>query len=131
MKHLFVPYELAVKLKEKGFDEPCVSVFRGKSPYFDTMISGYESDILSQNEFSTNSNFDKIFVTNKTNKDYWITRPFYQQVIDWLRENKIKVVENPKFGGWEIWGKYDDNYIQLSNSGYNIDNAIEEALNQI
>ena len=23
MKHLFVPYETALKLKEKGFDEPC------------------------------------------------------------------------------------------------------------
>lgn len=25
MKHLFVPYELAVKLKEKGFDERCLA----------------------------------------------------------------------------------------------------------
>lgn len=27
MNHLFVPYELAVKLKEKGFNEPCLAIF--------------------------------------------------------------------------------------------------------
>lgn len=27
MKKEFVPYELAVKLKELGFDEPCLAVF--------------------------------------------------------------------------------------------------------
>lgn len=27
MKHLFVPYELALLAKEKGFDEHCPSVF--------------------------------------------------------------------------------------------------------
>lgn len=26
MKHLFVPYELALKLKEKGFDGPCLAL---------------------------------------------------------------------------------------------------------
>lgn len=27
MKHLFVPYKLALELKEKGFDEPCLGFY--------------------------------------------------------------------------------------------------------
>ena len=110
MKHLFVPYEIAKKLKELGFEEECLG-------YYDNKILTYSKNDVFRN-FAT--------IKNKL-----ASAPLYQQVIDWLREKKIKVVENPKFGGWEIWGKYDDNYIQLSNSVYNIDNAIEEALKLI
>ena len=27
MKHLFVSYEIALILQEKGFDEPCLAIF--------------------------------------------------------------------------------------------------------
>ena len=28
MKHLFVPYEIAKQLKEKGFNEPCLAYYQ-------------------------------------------------------------------------------------------------------
>lgn len=33
LKELFVPYELAVKLKEKGFNEDCFGYYSGDNPY--------------------------------------------------------------------------------------------------
>ena len=60
MKHLFVPYELALKLKEKGFDEQCLMVYESK----DSLIPESEAG------------------SNYTNVD----APLYQQVQDWFRE---------------------------------------------
>jgi len=66
MKHLFVPYEIALQLKEKGFDESCVAFYE-------------ESGNLSigfnwLNGGGKNSNLESC------------TAPLYQQVIDWFRE---------------------------------------------
>lgn len=58
MKHLFVPYELAVKLKEKGFNEECLGSW---NPVHGLIID------------------DEVFTSN-------ISAPLYQQVIDWFRE---------------------------------------------
>lgn len=65
MKHLFVPYELALILKEKGFDEPCLGRYRDKKFQLYSVIKEhcYNSDPIS-------------------NKD--ISAPLYQQVIDWF-----------------------------------------------
>lgn len=87
MEEEYVKYREALDLKNIGFDEPCMSVFRGKSPYYDKMISGYESDILSNTELSRNSDFDAHFEVNKTNPNWWLTRPTYRQVFKWFRDN--------------------------------------------
>lgn len=100
----YVPYEESLSLKEIGFDEPCISVFRGKSPYYDKMISGYESDIVRDTEFSKNSEFDSIFVTNKSNPNWWLTRPTYRQTFKWFRDEhqlfheiQVDQTTEPKF----------------------------------
>lgn len=56
MKHLFIPYELAVLAKEKGFNEPCIIRFS-----FDE------------------SRPDECLPNDK------VARPLYQQIVDWLR----------------------------------------------
>lgn len=61
MKHLFVPYEIALKLKEKGFDEPCFKVYDNQS-------------FLQEEEVMDELKLEKILA------------PLYQQVIDWFRE---------------------------------------------
>lgn len=61
MKHLFVPYEIALQLKEKGFDESCFGWYSNK----------------------------KLTLFGRTDASYqyeWINAPLYQQVIDWFRE---------------------------------------------
>lgn len=67
MKNLFVPYALAVKAKEHGFDEPCLQYF-------------YEDDLRESNL--------KYLISQKEVEDVYggISAPLYQQLIDWFRE---------------------------------------------
>jgi hypothetical protein len=62
MKEQFVPYEIALKLKEKGFDEPCLG-------YFDPL---YKKLVIWENG-STNSTSN------------WVYAPLWQQVSKWFR----------------------------------------------
>ncbi len=58
MKHLFLPYELAVIAKEKGYDEECFASYREDGSI----------------QFDDPEGFGK-----------WAA-PIYQQIIDWLYE---------------------------------------------
>lgn len=69
MKHLFVPYEIALRLKELGFDEPCLSAYRN--------ADGEQS--LMQLSKWTNSG-------EENTHDGYCAAPLYQQVVDWLRD---------------------------------------------
>jgi hypothetical protein len=72
MKHLFVPYEVAMLVKNLGFNEPC---------------------------FGWYSNVDELLtIENVTIDDCKITllAPTYQQVIDWLRETYNSIVGSPE-----------------------------------
>lgn len=73
MEKEFVPFELAVKLKELGFDEPCLAHY------------------IKNNQYRINKgkillhvgrlDYDDIY------KEYVLENvPLYQQVFDWLRE---------------------------------------------
>lgn len=69
MKHLFIPYELAVIAKEKGFNGPCCAL--------------YNPNLLNDSIWTTtNSNID--LLTN--NKKIVCAAPLYQQIVDWFRE---------------------------------------------
>jgi hypothetical protein len=86
MKEQFVTYEIAIKLKEKGFDEPC--------------ISKYEENYLCQ-DFSFDICNDDTWITNSKlhSKDKYCAAPLWQQVIDWLREKRnihIVIARNDK-----------------------------------
>lgn len=67
MKKQFIPYELAVKLKELGFDEQCLAV------YINNKLT-IEDDWL----YSTN----KDTFIESTN----CTAPLWQQAFDWFRK---------------------------------------------
>ena len=93
MKHLFVPYELAVKLKEKGFDENCFGFY-------------------TENLKLCSANLNNI---NRADK-FYISAPLYQQVIDWFREkHKIWLdiesayswVDSRKNTEYVCWATYD------------------------
>ncbi|GIJ96584.1 hypothetical protein CAPN001_11530 [Capnocytophaga stomatis] len=67
LKDIFVPYEITLKLKEIGFDEPCVAGYclcQGVHPMIDQMILNVEGN---------NGNYD-------------ISAPTYEQVKKWFRE---------------------------------------------
>lgn len=126
MKHLFVPYELALKLKEKGFDERCFGHY--VEPCLIHLI-----------------NEEALFVETSTLKDkdfVIINAPLYQQVIDWFREkHTIHVaassftVYNGRYGyQYERGGRTSSGWTPHfeGNSYYEaLDKAIEEALKLI
>lgn len=68
MNHLFVPYELAAKLKEKGFDEECFKAYRN---------SDGEEYLMSLGIWRNGSPHD--------NHPEFAAAPLYQQVVEWLR----------------------------------------------
>jgi hypothetical protein len=72
MNKEFVPYEPSLALKELGFDEPCILLYRG----LDTQPvcqMGYG--------FKTEKNSDYNDETN-----YWLTVPTYSQAFRFFRE---------------------------------------------
>lgn len=72
MKHLFIPYELAVIAKEKGFNEPCLTFYcNGKL---------YEEEDTFEEWFACTN--EDTFGESKN-----CTAPLYQQIVDWFREN--------------------------------------------
>lgn len=114
MKHLFVPYEIALSFKEKGFDDPC---------------------------FASYSNLKKLVIPdtkhwkNSTHPVKFVTAPLYQQAIDWLREKNIRIVESPAIFK-DCWLVIIDanhkNPPDFDHKGFlSLDKAIEEALKLI
>ena len=67
MNKEFVPYELAVKLKEIGFDEPCLDKY---DPRFEKLSSNMET--------WSNEYYPENLMT---------PAPLYQQAFRWFREN--------------------------------------------
>lgn len=93
MKHLFLPYELALIAKEKGFDEPCMAMYTvpddGSKVCF-AMFGDYEFPMKQYSEAFNNYNSNDEFIET-------ISAPLYQQIIDWFIE-KHEIY---------IWTEYD------------------------
>jgi len=68
MESLFVPYEIALALKELGFDEPCFGYYNGQGNHI-----GEEGKM--------NSNCNKLGMHGA-----YCTVPLYQQAFRWFRE---------------------------------------------
>lgn len=80
MNRLFVPYDVAIKLKDKGFDEPCLG-------YYDPEGLRVQPDYY--NRENKNSLFPKPEITNSPR----VSAPIYTQVFDWFRKKH-------KLGHW-------------------------------
>jgi len=72
MTQEFIPYEQAFALKQLGFDEPCILMYRGLDTQPVCQINY---------EFKTEKNSDYNDETN-----YWLSVPLYQQAFRWFRE---------------------------------------------
>lgn len=115
----FIPYQLAVIAKAKGFDEPCMSYFESKKL---SHLRGY-------------------FIKNQTLNENYILRPTHQQIVDWFRvkykiEIHVKGFEKTKnIGGYEYC--IADNAIIVSKENRSVyyydafNTAIEEAFKLI
>jgi hypothetical protein len=68
MKNEFVSYEVALKLKELGFDEPC--------------LCAYDKNEMLYHSHKT----DKLFTILNSNLSNQYSAPLYQQVFRWFRK---------------------------------------------
>lgn len=108
MKGQFVPYEIAIKLQEKGFDWHCLAVY----------MNG---------EFQIPRGFGMAIVTTEhvdILKGKAILAPLWQQVIDWLKSKGILITE--LWDGWE-YAKLEEDFTWVQTK----EQAIEYALTLI
>lgn len=75
MEKQFVPYELAVKLKELGFDEPCLAKYGMVSKRF------YDNYVPYKNS-------EDIHEPTGTFFNDFVSAPLWQQAFDWFRVEK-------------------------------------------
>ena len=68
----FVPYDIAMSLKELGFDEPCIGLYR------------YQG---GEHEFAHVSKSGKMTFLRNSDESMRIVSPLYQQVFKWFRKN--------------------------------------------
>lgn len=74
MKHLFVSYEIAKQLKDKGFDKPCFAHYNPNGVFM--------RKIMCSDEDNDHTLSIKDIMEHKA--DGYIEAPLYQQVLDWL-----------------------------------------------
>ena len=87
----FVPFEIAKKLKEKGFNESCINAV---NKFGCTYLNGWCEYLYDRDN-------EDITLSDLKNGDYLL--PTISQVLDWLRiEKEIDIAINPIF-------TYDDN----------------------
>ena len=139
----FVSFEIAKKLKEKGFREPCLGWYYP----FEVCGFDYKTSIVFNNSAYRGSNYKDMLVSHKDEKH--IDAPTISQVLKWLREEKkyhIEFVGNacgylfiisdiPSEGGTDrycsdysgpndggTWDKYED--CAIASIEYILDNLI-------
>lgn len=144
MEKQFVTYSIALKLKELGFDEPCLGFFThlGEIRRYTNLVG---DSIGCVNQFQNVKNSDISLGEN------WCSSPLWQEVMDWFREKhdihmSVNPLYNPKkfntlMYSYDIsykenyYGGLDDNldaWIGLSDDGinYHICTSYEEAREQ-
>ncbi|ATA90917.1 hypothetical protein CGC56_01260 [Capnocytophaga canimorsus] len=108
MKDLVVSYDVAVRLKEIGFDEPCMFFYRLNK----LKISLNVSKLVSHSgALASSVSSDAILLSNHNlfNNDY--SAPTYKQVFEWFRKkgylpNKLPSNEDFLF---QLCDLYEDN----------------------
>jgi hypothetical protein len=110
MKNLFVPYEIAKSLKEKGFVEPCFSYYMCYN-LIKFPDKYKEPDLI---DFVIDDVINKIDFYNHNQHEMTVSAPLYQQVTDWFREKHeieiycLKQIEEDEYGGIVRWSGVED-----------------------
>ncbi len=83
MEKQFVPYEIALTLKELGFNEPCFATYRKDAT---ASKKPFEYDI----DYHTKVEMHHFIPINSEYINDWISAPLYQQAFRWFREKHHK-----------------------------------------
>lgn len=96
----FVPFEIAKKLKEKGFREPCLGWYYP----FEVCGFDYKTSIVFNNSAYRGSNYKDMLVSHKDEK--YIDAPTISQVLKWLRDQEISVEPlSTPYNDWKCYIK--------------------------
>ena len=127
MEDQFVPYEIAIKLKELGFDEPCLAYF---STVYDSIAQEHNGKLILGK--------DPENLTCQKKMHYLfgqqiLLAPLWQQAIDWIGENHCILIQQ-QFNGYTIVKKIGKNEFilvkeQLPDKGKNIIGIEEKSSN--
>lgn len=119
MKEDFVPYDIAVKLKEKGFKAKCMR-------YYDSREEDRTYFYWNANTPMADAN-SMYYSWNKNNGGYkgaWIDAPTISQVLKWLREEKkifVDVNSFPTYSTKEMVAYAVD--VRRNSDGYSMENV--------
>lgn len=96
MNEDFVPYELAVKLKKKGFDEECLAYYTSEYTLYTNKVVFCDDKYLEVEEID----YEECLRSYNTQKDRLLRNivdaPTISQVLKWLRKEKqIYIVIHP------------------------------------
>ena len=99
----FVTFELAKKLKEKGFKEECLSYYTTEYTLYNNVITLTDDKYLCVSDID----YEEFLVSHNsikyTNGNY-VDAPTIEQVLEWLRKEKNLYIAIRTWGG--TWG-YD------------------------
>ncbi len=123
MEYLFLNYETSKKLKEKGFDDPCLAWYNQNEVFIWKFVCDDEA-VCTMDLFKHKVSAECVYA------------PMFQQVIDWLMEkHNINIGLNYfKIGDHSCWDyrlHYKDIHGQGNTYYEALTNAINDALNII
>lgn len=131
----FVSFEIAKKLKEKGFKEKCIA-------YYWEKINEHTPSFVIEDNMPEDSLclLDLLSNHNKAEWSPFIDAPTVSQVLDWLRKEKkiyvtvnveredwfeykiVQLIKNTHYTGTCVYENYDN--AMLAGIGYVLDNLI-------
>ena len=91
MTEQFVPFEVAVKMKELGFDEKCLTSF---NPDGELMSIWNVSQGDIDHESYLEDSIDKLYCRNSTNGNNYIAAPLWSQLFSYLVPEMYDYLKN-------------------------------------
>ena len=87
----FVPFEVAVKMKELGFDEKCLTSYSPDGK-LRSIWNVFQGDI--DYELYLENSLDKLYCRNSTNVNNYIAAPLWSQLFSYLVPEMYDYLKN-------------------------------------
>ena len=91
MTEQFVPFEVAVKMKELGFDEKCLTSYDSEGKL--RSIWNISPDYVEDEKYLENTP-DKLYCRNSTNVSNYIAAPLWSQLFRYLVPEMYDYLKN-------------------------------------
>ena len=86
IRNQFCSYEIALKLKELGFDEKCIASYYTNIKENNTAKYDVRKKLNASFDYNAFTDEDDSGYIRNSDKEYYISVPLWQQCIDWFRK---------------------------------------------